>query len=40
MAGEREYTRIPPESTGDRVGMVHTAVITPIMILQYIYIML
>jgi hypothetical protein len=28
MAGEREYTRIPPESTGDRVGMVHTAVIT------------
>jgi len=28
MAGERDYTRIPPESTGDRVGMVHTAVIT------------
>lgn len=25
MAGERKYTRIPPESTGDRVRMVHTA---------------
>ena len=25
MAGERKYTRIPPESTGDRVLMVHTA---------------
>lgn len=25
MAGERKYTRIPPESTGDRVYMVHTA---------------
>lgn len=25
MAGERRYTRIPPESTGDRVWMVHTA---------------
>ena len=25
MAGERRYTRIPPESTGDRVYMVHTA---------------
>jgi hypothetical protein len=28
MAGERKYTRIPPESTGDRVYMVHTAEIT------------
>lgn len=27
MAGERRYTRIPPESTGDRVWMVHTATI-------------
>lgn len=25
MSGERKYTRIPPESTGDRVYMVHTA---------------
>ena len=25
MAGERKYTRIPPESTGDRVYMIHTA---------------
>ena len=25
MAGEKRYTRIPPESTGDRVYMVHTA---------------
>ena len=25
MAGERRYTRIPPESTGDRVYMIHTA---------------
>ena len=25
MAGERRYTRIPPESTGDRIYMVHTA---------------
>ena len=25
MAGERRFTRIPPESTGDRVWMVHTA---------------
>ena len=25
MAGERKYSRIPPESTGDRVSMVHTA---------------
>lgn len=24
MAGERNFTRIPPESTGDRVYMVHT----------------
>jgi len=24
MAGERRYTRIPPESTGDRVYMTHT----------------
>lgn len=27
MAGERKYTRIPPESTGDRVYMIHSAVI-------------
>jgi hypothetical protein len=27
MAGERKYTRIPPESTGDRIYMVHTAII-------------
>jgi hypothetical protein len=25
MTGERRYTRIPPESTGDRLYMVHTA---------------
>jgi hypothetical protein len=25
MAGERRYTRIPPESTGDRIYMGHTA---------------
>lgn len=25
MSGEKRYTRIPPESTGDRVYMVHTA---------------
>lgn len=25
MSGERRYTRIPPESTGDRVYMIHTA---------------
>ena len=25
MAGERKYTRIPPESTGDRILMLHTA---------------
>jgi len=25
MAGERRYTRIPPESTGDRIYMVHSA---------------
>ena len=25
MAGEKRFTRIPPESTGDRVYMVHTA---------------
>lgn len=25
MAGEKRYTRIPPESTGDRVYMIHTA---------------
>ena len=25
MAGERKFTRIPPESTGDRVRMVHSA---------------
>lgn len=25
MAGERKFTRIPPESTGDRVYMIHTA---------------
>lgn len=25
MAGERKYTRIPPESTGDRIYMIHTA---------------
>lgn len=25
MAGERRYTRIPPESTGDRIYMIHTA---------------
>lgn len=25
MAGEKKYTRIPPESTGDRVYMIHTA---------------
>lgn len=25
MAGERRFTRIPPESTGDRIYMVHTA---------------
>lgn len=25
MAGEKKFTRIPPESTGDRVYMVHTA---------------
>jgi hypothetical protein len=25
MAGERKYTRIPPESTGDRILMIHTA---------------
>lgn len=25
MAGERRFTRIPPESTGDRVSMRHTA---------------
>src|SRR6056300_756515 len=25
MAGERKYTRMPPESTGDRVYMIHTA---------------
>ena len=28
MAGERKFTRIPPESTGDRVYMVHTAEIS------------
>ena len=27
MAGERKYTRIPPESTGDRIYMVHTSII-------------
>jgi hypothetical protein len=25
MAGEKRFTRIPPESTGDRVYMIHTA---------------
>jgi hypothetical protein len=25
MAGEKRYTRIPPESTGDRLYMIHTA---------------
>ena len=25
MAGEKRFTRIPPESTGDRLYMVHTA---------------
>ena len=25
MAGERKFTRIPPESTGDRILMIHTA---------------
>jgi hypothetical protein len=25
MAGEKKFTRIPPESTGDRVYMIHTA---------------
>lgn len=25
MAGEKRYTRIPPESTGDRIYMIHTA---------------
>ena len=25
MSGEKRYTRIPPESTGDRVYMIHTA---------------
>jgi len=25
MVGEKRYTRIPPESTGDRVYMIHTA---------------
>lgn len=25
MSGERRFTRIPPESTGDRVYMIHTA---------------
>ena len=28
MAGEKRYTRIPPESTGDRVYMIHTAEIS------------
>ena len=27
MAGERKYTRIPPESTGDRILLNHSAVI-------------
>ena len=27
MAGERLYTRIPPESTGDRIRVGHTAII-------------
>jgi hypothetical protein len=25
MSGEKRYTRIPPESTGDRVSVIHTA---------------
>ena len=25
MSGEKRYTRIPPESTGDRIYMIHAA---------------